>query len=67
MNVAALIGICIAMVVGVNLIPIVTQTISDVNAAGGTPAAVLNLMALLPIVLVAILIIGAVSYIAWGK
>ena len=58
--VGVLIGIVIALVVGVSLIPIV---VDQVNTLGGdTPSAVTNLADLLPIIFIAVIIIGAVGF-----
>lgn len=65
MNIAGLIGIAIAIVVGVALVPVVVDTVNGLDTAT-TPDTVLNLAALLPIVFIAILIIGAVGFIAYA-
>lgn len=65
MNIAALIGIAIAIVVGVALVPVVVDTVNDLDTTT-TPSTVLNLADLLPIVFIAILIIGAVGFIAYA-
>lgn len=65
MNIAGLIGIAIAIVVGVALVPVVTDTVNDLDTSA-TPSTVLNLAELLPIVFIAILIIGAVGFIAYA-
>ena len=65
MNIATLIGIAISIVIGVALVPTVVNTVNDLDTAA-TPDAVLNLVELLPIVFVAILIIGAVGFIAYA-
>lgn len=49
MNIAALIGVAIALVVGVSLVPVIVDTVDSLNATT-TPTAVLNLADLLPIV-----------------
>lgn len=65
MNIAGLIGIAIALVVGVSLVPVIVDTVNSLNQTL-TPSAVLNLADLLPIVFIAILIIGAVGFIAYA-
>jgi len=65
LNIAALIGIAIAIVVGVALVPVVVDTVNDLDTTT-TPSTVLNLADLLPIVFIAILIIGAVGFIAYA-
>jgi len=65
MNIAGLIGIAIAIVVGVSLVPVVVDTVNNLDTVA-TPTTVLNLAALLPIVFIAILIIGAVGFIAYA-
>ena len=47
MNIAGLIGIAIAIVVGVSLIPTVTTTVNNLDTID-TPSTVLNLAELLP-------------------
>ena len=63
MNVAILIGVLIAVVIGVSLIPVIVSSVDGLSTAT-TPSSVLHLSALLPIAFVAILIIGAVGFIA---
>ena len=65
MNIATLIGIAISIVIGVALVPTVVSTVNNLDTVA-TPSAVLNLTQLLPIVFVAILIIGAVGFIAYA-
>ena len=65
MNIATLIGIAISIVIGVALVPTVVSTVNNLDTVA-TPSAVLNLTQLLPIVFVAILIIGAVGFIAFA-
>lgn len=63
MNIAGLIGIAIALVVGVSLVPVIVDTVNTLNGTdtgGTTPMAVVNLANLLPIVFIAILIIGKI-------
>jgi hypothetical protein len=62
MLVATLIGIMIAIVVGVNLLPLITETISNVTAEGDLSPAVSSLMNVLPYIFVAVIIIGAVAW-----
>jgi len=64
-NIATLIGIAISIVIGVALVPTVVSTVNNLDTVA-TPSAVLNLTQLLPIVFVAILIIGAVGFIAFA-
>ena len=65
MNIAGLIGIAIAIVVGVALVPVVVDTVNGLDT-DTTPSTVLNIADLLPIVFIAILIIGAVGFIAYA-
>ena len=64
MNIAGLIGVAIAIVVGVSLIPVVTDTVSSLNQSYST--SILNLANIIPIVFVAIIIVGAVGFIAYA-
>ena len=63
--IGSLIGIAIAIVVGVALVPVVVSTVNTLDTTG-TPDSVLALANLLPIILVAIVISGAVMYVASG-
>ncbi len=63
--VGALIGVVIAMVVGVALLPVIVNTIAGLNTAT-TDASVISLAGLLPIILIAIVIMGAVAFVAGG-
>ena len=63
--VGALIGVVIAMVVGVALLPVIVDTIAGLNTAT-TDASVISLAGLLPIILIAIVIMGAVAFVAGG-
>lgn len=73
MNVAVCIGIAIAIIVGVALIPVVVDTVNSspavtnssqaLDAATGTSVGS-GLTTLIPIVFIAVLIIGAVGFIA---
>ena len=64
--IGGLIGITIAVVIGVNLLPTIANAVST-GAGGGLTGASgpwVNLVTLLPLVVAAIIIIGAVSYIS---
>ena len=63
--VGALIGVVIAMVVGVALVPVIVDTINDLDTET-TDASVISLAGLLPIILIAIVIMGAVAFVAGG-
>ncbi|KKN78720.1 hypothetical protein LCGC14_0347870 [marine sediment metagenome] len=63
--VGALIGVVIAMVVGVALLPVIVNTIATLNTET-TDASVISLAGLLPIILIAIVIMGAVAFVAGG-
>ena len=64
MNIGGLIGIALAMVIGVVLITPIVTTIEDLPTT--TPDTVLSMANLVPIVFVAILIIGAIGYVAYA-
>ncbi len=61
--VGVLIGIVIALVVGVSLVPVIVDQVNALDTAT-TPTAVLNLSELLPIIFIAVIIIGAVGFIS---
>jgi len=63
MLVATLIGVMIAIVVGINLVPVITETISNVTAEGNVSTGLSGLMSILPMVFVAVIILGAVAFI----
>ena len=61
--IGVLIGITIALVVGVSLIPVVTDQVNSlVTADVGT--SVKNLANLIPIIFIAVIIIGAVGFLS---
>jgi hypothetical protein len=64
MNIGGLIGIALAMVIGVVLITPVVTTVNDLPST--TPDTVMSMANLVPIVFVAILIIGAIGYVAYS-
>ena len=64
MMVAVLVGIMIAVVVGVSLIPAITSTIA--NLPSDTPAGLTALINILPYLFVAVILLGAVSWVARG-
>jgi len=64
MNIGGLIGIALAMVIGVVLITPVVTTVRDLPS--NTPPTVISMANLVPIVFVAILIIGAIGYVAYS-
>ncbi len=61
--VGVLIGIVIAMVIGVSLLPVIVEQVNDLDPAT-TPTSVLNLADLLPIIFIAVIIIGAVGFLS---
>ena len=64
MLVATVIGIMIAIVVGVNLLPMITESVEEATKdSEDMPAAASALLDILPIVFVAVLILGAVAWI----
>jgi len=65
MNIGALIGIVVSIVIGVALLPVVANTVSDVSGdlVADYPQ-VASLLDILPIIVVTLLIIGAVGYFA---
>ena len=64
--IGGLIGITIAVVIGVNLLPTIATAVSVGTGGGlvGQTGPWVNLVSLLPLVVAAIIIIGAVSYIS---
>jgi hypothetical protein len=64
MNIASLIGIVVSIVIGVALIPVVTDTITNLDTTN-MDSSVISLINILPIIVVTILIVGAVSYFAF--
>ena len=64
MMVAVLVGIMIAVVVGISLIPAITSTIA--NLPSDTPAGLTALINVLPYLFVAVILLGAVSWVARG-
>lgn len=61
MLVAVLIGIMISIVVGISLIPTITETIDSLPT--DTDAGLLALVDVLPYVFVAVILLGAVAWI----
>ena len=61
--IGSLIGVAIAIVVGVALVPVVLSSVQDVQSNASADNAVKSLVNLLPIVLIAIVVAGAVMYI----
>ncbi len=59
--VGVLIGIVIALVVGVSLVPVIVEQVNSLDTET-TPTSVLNLADLLPIIFIAVVIIGAVGF-----
>lgn len=62
--VGVLIGIVIALVVGVALIPVIVSQTNALTTTDGTPQAVVSLANLLPVIFIAVVIIGAVGFLA---
>lgn len=63
MDIGVLIGIVVTLVIGVALIPVVTDTIADLDTSD-MDSSVISLINILPIIVVTILIVGAVGYFA---
>lgn len=63
MDIGVLIGIVVTLVIGVALIPVVTDTIADLDTTN-MDSSVISLINILPIIVVTILIVGAVGYFA---
>ncbi len=75
MNIAVLIGIVIALIVGVVLIPVLTSTVEDVEIGeedqyadtsievSSEKSVLSTLLDILPYIFVAVLILGAVAFI----
>jgi len=63
MDIGVLIGIVVTLVIGVALIPVVTDTIADLDTSS-MDSSVISLINILPIIVVTILIVGAVGYFA---
>ena len=61
-----LIGALLAIVVGVAMLPVVIDTIDDVDTAD-MPTGVEALVDLLPILFVIIIVAGAVTYVSFGR
>ena len=64
MNISSLIGIVVSIVIGIALLPVVTDTIADLDTTS-MDSSVISLINILPIIVVTILIVGAVSYFAF--
>jgi len=64
MNISSLIGIVVSIVIGIALLPVVTDTIADLDTTS-MDSSVVSLINILPIIVVTILIVGAVSYFAF--
>lgn len=61
MDVSSLIGVVVSIVIGVALIPVVTGVIGDLDTTN-MDSSVTSLINILPIIVVTIMIVGAVSY-----
>ncbi|KKN22073.1 hypothetical protein LCGC14_0918790 [marine sediment metagenome] len=61
--VGVLIGIIIALVVGVSLVPVIVDQVNSLDTEV-TPSSVLNLANLLPIIFIAVVIVGAVGFLS---
>ncbi len=61
--VGVLIGIVIALVVGVSLVPVIVDQVNSLDTEV-TPTSVINLANLLPIIFIAVIIIGAVGFLS---
>ncbi|KKN22595.1 hypothetical protein LCGC14_0913530 [marine sediment metagenome] len=64
--VGVLIGIIIALVVGVSLVPVIVDQVNSLDTEV-TPSSVLNLANLLPIIFIAVVIVGAVGFLSRQK
>lgn len=63
MSIGVLIAVMITIVVGVSLIPLVTEVTTNVTSSEETPAAVSGVIGVLPYVFVAVIVLGAVAWI----
>ena len=63
MNVGALIGILISIVVGVSLLSAIMDSVEQVEASAEIPTGLKRLLDILPIIFVAVIILGAVAWI----
>ena len=61
MDIGVLIGIVVTIVIGVALIPVVTDTIASLDTKTMSSATV-SLIKILPIIVVTLLIVGSVGY-----
>ena len=61
MDIGVLIGIVVTIVIGVALIPVVTDTIASLDTRTMSSATV-SLIRILPIIVVTLLIVGSVGY-----
>ncbi len=61
-----LLGAMLAIVIGIAMLPTVTNVIAGLDTAN-LPVAVTSLVDLLPILFVIIIVAGAVSYISFSK
>ncbi len=61
--VGVLIGIVIALVVGISLVPVIVDQVNSLDTEV-TPTSVINLADLLPIIFIAVIIIGAVGFLS---
>lgn len=66
MLVAALVGIMMAIVIGVSLLPVITDSLKQVTEDATDEPAVEALVSILPYVFVSVVILGAVAWIGGG-
>jgi len=63
MDIGALIGVVITIVIGVALLPVVQSTITSLDTTTMSSSTV-SLIGILPIIVVTLLVVGAVGYFA---
>ena len=66
MMIVMLIGIMIAIVVGVSVIPVITETTKAVTSDPNTPSSLSAVANILPIILLVVIVMGAVAFMGGG-
>ena len=67
MNIAAMIGIVIGLVVGIALLAPVQESVDKVSTANGYSSSISSLVSILPIIFITVIIIGAVGFFAFSN
>lgn len=67
MGIAMLIGIMIAIVVAINLIPVITSNTAQISTATGYSSSIVSLVNILPIIFIAVIILGVVSFLGFNS